>query len=53
MVVYLEPGLWRDIEALPGNAILFVGASEPYSEDDYIRNFDEFRKWKHGATQVF
>jgi dTDP-4-dehydrorhamnose 3,5-epimerase-like enzyme len=42
---YLPPGLWRTMEFTYGS-ILMVLASASYSEDDYIRDWDEFIKWK-------
>jgi len=38
----LEPGFWRELRNFSFDCILLVGASEDYSEEDYIRNWDEF-----------
>lgn len=43
--VIVRPGLWRDIAPLTEGAMLGVLASEHYSEEDYIRDFDEFVAW--------
>ncbi len=40
------PGIWREIVNFSSGAICFVLASEKYSEDDYIREYDEFQKFK-------
>ncbi|GAF03238.1 sugar 3,4-ketoisomerase [Saccharicrinis fermentans] len=40
------PGIWREIVNFSSGAICFVLASEKYSEDDYIRNYDEFLTFK-------
>ncbi len=40
------PGIWREIVNFSSGAICFVLASEKYSEDDYIREYSEFEKWK-------
>ncbi|MGQ1785694.1 sugar 3,4-ketoisomerase [Saccharicrinis sp. GN24d3] len=40
------PGIWREIVNFSSGAICFVLASEKYSEDDYIRNYDEFLTYK-------
>lgn len=42
----LESGIWRDILWVIENSVLCVAASEEYDERDYIRNYDEFIKWK-------
>jgi|TARA_B110000503_G_scaffold140357_1_gene231037 dTDP-4-dehydrorhamnose 3,5-epimerase-like enzyme len=43
----LLPGLWRDIEPLSEGSILLVIASDPFDENDYIREFSEFGEWKN------
>lgn len=40
------PGIWREIVNFSSGAICFVLASEKYSEDDYIRHYDEFLTFK-------
>ncbi len=40
------PGIWREIVNFSSGAICFVLASEKYSEDDYIRKYDEFITYK-------
>lgn len=44
----LEPGIWRDMYWNIDNSVLCVAASEEYDETDYIRDYDEFLKWKKG-----
>jgi dTDP-4-dehydrorhamnose 3,5-epimerase-like enzyme len=44
--VTISPGLWRDIYPLSEGDVLLVMASDNYDESDYIRDFDEFRRWK-------
>lgn len=34
--------VWREIHSLTKNSMILVLASEPYSPDDYIHNYDEF-----------
>jgi len=43
--IYLPPYVWRDIK-FSHNAVLLCLASEGYNEDDYIRNFEDFIKYK-------
>lgn len=40
------PGIWREIVNFSSGAICFVLASEKYSEDDYIRSYDQFITYK-------
>lgn len=40
------PGIWREIINFSSGAICFVLASEKYCEDDYIRDYNEFVKYK-------
>lgn len=42
----IPPGLWRDLENFSHDAVLLCLASEKYDENDYIRNYDEFLKYK-------
>lgn len=44
--ILLAPGLWREIKNFSANAVLLVICDQPYSEDDYIRDFDQFLDWK-------
>ncbi|MFI5196072.1 MAG: sugar 3,4-ketoisomerase [Chitinophagales bacterium] len=47
--LYLRPGIWREIENFSSGAICLVFASEKFDEDDYIREYDEF-KMIYGAN---
>ena len=42
--LYLPAGFWREI-VMKKNSILNVMASEPYFEEDYIRDFNEYKLW--------
>ncbi len=42
----IVPGIWREIVNFSSGAICLVLASEKYSADDYIRDYNEFRRWK-------
>lgn len=44
--ISITPGLWRDITPLSEGDILLVVASDSFDEDDYIRDFFEFQRWK-------
>ena len=43
--LYLEHNIWREIYNFSPNAVLLVLASEVYDESDYIRNYDDFKKF--------
>lgn len=42
----LIPGIWREIVNFSSGAISLVLASEKFYENDYIRKYSEFEKWK-------
>lgn len=42
----IPAGLWRDLENFSGGAVLMCLASEKYDADDYIRDYNEFLKYK-------
>ena len=41
--LYIPEKIWRDIK-FSHNAVLLCLASEAYDENDYIRNYNEFKK---------
>ncbi len=41
------PGIWREIVNFSSGAICLVLASEKYSEQDYIRDYSEFIRYKN------
>ena len=43
--LYVPPGMWREMFDFSPDAVLLVFASELYDADDYIRNYDEFKKF--------
>lgn len=44
--LYVPPGIWRDLRDFSSGSVCLVLASDLYVEDDYIREYDEFKKWK-------
>lgn len=44
--LFVVPGIWREILNFSSGAVCLVLASEKYSEDDYIREYKEFKKVK-------
>ena len=46
--LYIVPGIWRTLDDFSSGAVCLVLASERYIEADYIRNYNEFLKYKNG-----
>lgn len=44
--LYVVPGIWRDLDDFSSGAVLLCLASEHYIASDYIRDYDEFLKYK-------
>lgn len=44
--LYVVPGIWRTLEDFSSGAVCLVLASHPYDAGDYIRDYDEFIKYK-------
>lgn len=42
----IVPGLWRDLDDFSSGAVLLCLASEHYEAEDYIRDYNEFLKFK-------
>lgn len=42
----VKPGLWRELEDFSSGAVCMVLASEVYRAEDYIRDYDEFIKFR-------
>lgn len=40
--LYVPKGYWREMNNFSTNSVALILASEPYDENDYIRNYDEF-----------
>ena len=43
--LYVPKGLWREMENFSTNSIAFVLSSIQYDENDYIRDYEEFKSW--------
>ena len=44
--LYVPSGLWRHMENFSTNAVVLVLSSTFFNESDYIRNYDDFIKWR-------
>lgn len=45
--LFIVPGLWRELYEFSSGAICLVLTSALYNEEDYIRDYDIFKKWKY------
>jgi len=41
--LYIPPGIWRQMQNFSTNSVALVLTSTLYSEDDYIRDYKDFR----------
>lgn len=46
--LYVVPGIWRTLDDFSSGAVCMVLASEGYTEEDYIRNYNEFIEYRDG-----
>jgi hypothetical protein len=46
MGIFVPAGIWRELDNFSSGAICLVLSSLVYSEDDYIRNYDDFLMYK-------
>jgi dTDP-4-dehydrorhamnose 3,5-epimerase-like enzyme len=42
----VPPGIWASETYRGGNSILTVLCDRPYEEDDYLRDYGQFRDWR-------
>ena len=40
--LYLTPGIWRVLDNFSSGSVCLVLTSTPFSEDDYVRDYDQF-----------
>lgn len=43
--LYVPKGWWREMENFSTNSVAFVLSSIQYDENDYIRDYEEFKSW--------
>ena len=46
--LYVPSRMWRSMENFSTNTVALVVSNMVYNEDDYIRNFDDFKNLIHG-----
>lgn len=45
--LYIVPGIWRKLLNFSEGSVSLVLASQAYSEDDYLRDFEQFKNRKY------
>ena len=46
--LYIVPGIWRTLDDFSSGSVCLVLASHKYDENDYIRDYDKFIRYKKG-----
>lgn len=44
--LYLPPGIWASEERFSSGSVCLVLTSHRYSAEDYIRDYNEYKRWK-------
>ncbi len=44
--LHIQPGIWREIKSFSSGSICLVLASNEYDEVDYMRDYDEYLKFR-------
>jgi len=44
--LFIEAGLWRQMENFSTNAVAMVLSSTRFNENDYIREYEDYKKYK-------
>jgi hypothetical protein len=50
--LHVLPGIWSEVVNFSSGAICLVLASLQFDENDYIRDYSEFKKWKDGPSVI-
>lgn len=45
--LYVPKGLWREMDNFSTNSLALVLSSTKYDEDDYIRDYEEFKRYRN------
>lgn len=49
--IHLPAGCWTEQYGHSEDSVLLVLASRPYEDEDYIRTYDEFLRWKARGSE--
>lgn len=47
--LHIVPGIWREMRDFSTGSVCLVLASMEYTEDDYMREYDEFLKYRNNG----
>ena len=45
--LYVQKGLWREMDNFSTNSLALVLSSTKYDENDYIRDYEEFKRYRN------
>lgn len=51
--LHIKAGIWREIKNFSSGSICLVLASDVYSEEDYLRDYEEFLNYRKDDTSTF
>ncbi|SKB88746.1 WxcM-like, C-terminal [Sphingobacterium nematocida] len=51
--LHIKPGIWREIKGFSSGSVCLVLASKEYSEEDYIREYDDFLKFRDNDNSSY
>ena len=43
--LYVPKGVWREIDNFSTNSVALILSSTLYDEEDYIRNYSDYKRW--------
>ena len=46
-------GIWRELDSFSSGAVCLVLASYEFSEEDYIRDFEDFKLFKNQNSNIW
>ena len=47
--LHIVPGIWREMKDFSSGSVCLVLASQNYTEDDYMRDYNEFIKYRNNG----
>lgn len=47
--LHIVPGIWKEMKDFSSGSVCLVLASQNYTEDDYMRNYNEFIKYRNNG----
>lgn len=45
--LYVPKGIWREVDNFSTNSVALILSSTPYNEEDYLRDYNEFKLWQN------